>query len=1278
MTPENFVNRYLYKDGEQQYTDNRGFLCGRMHYQDTKFVLTMDDYVQFEDIKNNPYTFIIGNGGIGKSTYITQIQEKLERENIPFIRINLRDISQEKTLTEKILPFCISNKNLPECFILLDALDEAIDNKICNPNAMIQDAISECFKQSPNIKTILTCRDNRFLINVLPEFFKKIYNCKYDNIFHLCSLTQDNAKEIAEKLGCKNVEDFMNKILDYNLGYFASSPITIEPLVLLYNSGSLENNINHFDIYENLMLDLASETEYRARKSENRESISVTSSSILLSIASKIATELKFSKKNYVTTNPNDKEGFYIENFININIYDNDKKIYITKEALLETLLTKIFYKSDSKYHFAQQTYQDYLVARYLLNLKLKTREILNLLKVNGTFHPYLNEVIAFISIKNKKIFNIALKDIPDKILFSSVYFIDNNSKKMLFDKYIECASKDNISFWDYSFNRTFFHKRLYFSGIEKRLKRYLKSHDINICDTAIDFISDNMLQGFEESFENLFFKSKTPITIKVAILNACENCDYKNLLKNISDNIDKFKDEIDHDNNDQLRGAILNALYPDYVECTDVFNFITEPKDKNYYGRYEDFLKHKFVEMVIPQNAILYLEWIKNNKIKGVTESIYNEYDYTDIVNNIFNKIIKLLTFEIINKVIEMHISKKHNYHFFSEKILQSILNNNNFRIYFFKNLILKESNFENFKTFISFNSHILYNFDDIAVFMEFYQNNEFQEKQDYIRFLLNSYYRPFINDSKTDIDTIYNMIISDSVLNEQFRYYIDSRPISSDTGEPIEEMDIFIKEDYYKKIEKNLERQREDEEIKELNNIEYQINTILNSENDNIKKVIAIFEFLDLEKNSKQFISNNFDLDIKSHERWNDISDNTKNNIINVVTDYLLNEINDGTILKNNYIKHNTCFSNWRCFALLQQIKDINREAYKKIIHNWFEIIIFLPTHTEQCVELKSKFIEDLYFANKKKLISVLDKIITNCNNQLPMNFLQSFKLVSDTEIFNYIFESYCINEQNFNENIVLDLLEFLAERNYEQLVPYLKNHIKNGLKQANYKRVSSFLNILLYHYKNQWNYVYKVLKQSKNFDILISTIANRHFYEESYSRQSLFLMLKPEELASLYNITVNKLKYVNTEHELGIHNVDRVKDLIEKIPNYLIEKGCINAYKKIKKEYLINRSSKKIYKKYYDRGLRTLKYNIAKNLDLNKIQLEKVETKINKERNCIVQIGKNNIVGDNTNITENNNGANFLKIGLIFIGILALVLLGLGREQIFELIKIIIHIK
>ena len=229
----------------------------------------------------------------------------------------------------------------------------------------------------------------------------------------------------------------------------------------------------------------------------------------------------------------------------------------------------------------------------------------------------------------------------------------------------------------------------------------------------------------------------------------------------------------------------------------------------------------------------------------------------------------------------------------------------------------------------FISLNSHILYKFNDIATFMEFYKNNEFQEKKDYIRYLLNSYYRLFINDPKTDIDTIYKTVISDSVLKEQFGYYVDSSPISSDTGEPIEEMDIFAKEDYYKNIERSLERQRESEKIKELNNIEYQINNILNSENDNTGKIIAIFKFLNLEYDSKHPTLDNFNLDIKSHKRWEDVSDNTQNRIINIVTDYLLNETSDKTTLSDDDIKNNSMYSSWCCFALLKQIKDKEKSA-------------------------------------------------------------------------------------------------------------------------------------------------------------------------------------------------------------------------------------------------------------------------------------------------------------------------------------------------------------
>lgn len=102
---ELYVDRYLCPNNKTQNLDTFSFLIGEMTYISPEVVYTMDVYKQFKDIRNNPYNFIIGNGGLGKSTYLKQIEVTLEKENIPCLLIELKSLSDENTLYNRINEF---------------------------------------------------------------------------------------------------------------------------------------------------------------------------------------------------------------------------------------------------------------------------------------------------------------------------------------------------------------------------------------------------------------------------------------------------------------------------------------------------------------------------------------------------------------------------------------------------------------------------------------------------------------------------------------------------------------------------------------------------------------------------------------------------------------------------------------------------------------------------------------------------------------------------------------------------------------------------------------------------------------------------------------------------------------------------------------------------------------------------------------------------------------------------------------------------------------------
>ena len=80
-----YLERYLSDDSDEnskQSFDNFGFLAGKMKYENNEITWPLDSYYTFEKIINNKFSFIVGEGGLGKSTFLFQVEEKLKSKDI--------------------------------------------------------------------------------------------------------------------------------------------------------------------------------------------------------------------------------------------------------------------------------------------------------------------------------------------------------------------------------------------------------------------------------------------------------------------------------------------------------------------------------------------------------------------------------------------------------------------------------------------------------------------------------------------------------------------------------------------------------------------------------------------------------------------------------------------------------------------------------------------------------------------------------------------------------------------------------------------------------------------------------------------------------------------------------------------------------------------------------------------------------------------------------------------------------------------------------------------
>lgn len=67
---------------------------------------------------------------------------------------------------------------------------------------------------------------------------------------------------------------------------------------------------------------------------------------------------------------------------------------------------------------------------------------------------------------------------------------------------------------------------------------------------------------------------------------------------------------------------------------------------------------------------------------------------------------------------------------------------------------------------------------------------------------------------------------------------------------------------------------------------------------------------------------------------------------------------------------------------------------------------------------MDLKKEYINDLYIADKEKIINIFDRVITLSEERLPMDFLQGLQIIDNDEFYDHIYNSYIVNEQNINE--------------------------------------------------------------------------------------------------------------------------------------------------------------------------------------------------------------------------------------------------------------------
>ncbi|WP_418264715.1 NACHT domain-containing protein [Flavobacterium faecale] len=365
--------------------------------------------------RDTPKIVLLGNPGIGKTTELKNIFEKLwdsksETGNIPFY-INIKNF-RERSKFEELIPFK-QWAELPIITFILDGLDEI---------AKIQDFVSELElflskNKEKTINVILSCRTNiyeKYLINIT-EF-------KY---FYLENL---NEKQITKILK----ENYALELSNFDLEkykVYLENPFNLD----LFANFFIENN--RFPETQQECWDLFIKTELKKLNKEKlnkRENLDI---SHITKCIEKVAFINELMEQNYI-----------IDDDL-LSLIGKDDKNTFEQITFIERL------PQSENLIFRHKNYQEFFAAKFLSGLD--SDKIIETIKIHKDINltkPTLFNTITFLlnilkSDKYQEIKEWLLKNEYEILFHSEPDRLDEKTKNKIFEKYFKetCIEK---TFW--------------------------------------------------------------------------------------------------------------------------------------------------------------------------------------------------------------------------------------------------------------------------------------------------------------------------------------------------------------------------------------------------------------------------------------------------------------------------------------------------------------------------------------------------------------------------------------------------------------------------------------------------------------------------------------------------------------------------------------------------------------------------------------------------------------------------------------------------------------
>lgn len=1074
------------------------------------------EVVHFEALADFPCLIILGEPGIGKTHAMKGAEKVIEGKSDEGDRTLWLDLgrsgSEDKLIRDLFEneTFASWQKGDNKLHIFLDNLDEGI-LRVDTITSLLIDELKK--RPTQRLKLYIACRTGMWPISFEKEL-RQLWNDRPIGIYELVPLRKKDVIEAA-RANEFNVNEFLENINQKNVVALAIKPVTLNLLINIYlATHSLPQN--QVELYIKGCNLLCEEID---RKRREPGLTGYFTASQRMAAAARIAAVTTFTKRYTIWTDVD--QGNVPSEYVTIQDlcggYENvnGDNFQINEDVIKETIRATGLFSSrgPDRMGWAHQTFAEFLAARYLIQNKMKTDQIMSLLvhpfDSRGRLTPQFHGVAVWISNSAPEVFKRIMDVDPEILLRSELEIMKESDRASLVNSLLRKYEEETLLDLDWDIRRMY--GKLSHSNLEEQLKPYIsnKTKGEIVRRVAISIAEACRLQPLQDALANIALDQTQLMHIRAIAAHA---------LCVVGDNETKAKlmplatGDAGDDTEDELKGIGLRGLWPDNISAEELFSLLTPLKKPSWLGNYWIFIKYELAKNLKQSDLPTALNWIKSRKKK------FGHIDcFTDLIDNIMLKawdclddpaILSNFAIILLSRLKEengFYLSYKSNLEF-----RDALSKDDEKRRRLFEMMLPLISDVDSIGDMACSNPPLILNkdFDWAIKHITPFECHEIKKRwARAVRYIFN------IKDTM-QIESIFSAQKFSIELSEEFKEY--TRPIDLKSAEADKLREIYQRQQKHlaKKGEKHL---LEPPPIK-------RIATLLDKfESGDHNAWWDLNRQLSLEPDSVNY-GDFCEPDLTVLPGWKSADATIKARIINAAKKYILEQNAETSKWLGQDVYYHPALAGYRALQLLLQESpyEISTLPYE-IWKNWAPIIIAFPlpvgfSGNEKNENIQKRLVKIAYQHAKKEIIQTLMFLIDEENKKFGNVFITSrIENCWDDQLSTSMLKKAM--EEELKPACMGKLLAELLDHNVIKAKDFAESLISSydSLKgDWRYKAVIA-ASVLINHAEDAgWSSVWPAIQHDSEFGKEVIVSASHNYYG---IQKTMKLNLREDQLADLF---------------------------------------------------------------------------------------------------------------------------------------------------------------